>query len=223
MSYQKIILQGNLGSAENWSISTSWRNFELFPAVMTQEMIESLALRLVTNIPSGSIPSALKTLLSTSASITGWRVEQRDEGEELTNVGEAAYNAPIAGTGAASKSPQDAIVVSLRTTTPGARGRGRVYWPALGATLGSDFALTTPASDVIALAAATLFDLIGDQINAEWAANSIAVTTELAVRSVTDHQSRTVVRLQVGNRMDTQRRRRDRLVENYAVQSYPLP
>ena len=106
---------------------------------------------------------------------------------------------------------------------PGARGRGRVYWPALGATLGSDFALTTPASDVIALAAATLFDLIGDQINAEWAANSIAVTTELAVRSVTDHQSRTVVRLQVGNRMDTQRRRRDRLVENYAVQSYPLP
>lgn len=223
MSYQKTILQGNLGSAENWSISLSWRNFELFPAVMTQEMVESLALRLVTNIGATQFGTYLRTLLSTSATITGWRVEQRDEGEELTNVGEAAYATPVAGTGSPSKSPQDALVVSLRTTTPGARGRGRVYWPALGAALGADFALTAPGSQQVVDAAASLFDLIGDQINAEWAANSIAVTTELAVRSVTDHQSRKVVRLQVGNRLDTQRRRRDRLVENYAVASYPLP
>lgn len=223
MGYQKVILQGTLGSAENWSISTSWRNFELFPATMTQEMIESLALRLVTAIPAATMPANLKALVSSSASITGWRVEQRGEDENLEHVGEAAYGAPILGTGTALKSPQDALVISLRSTTPGARGRGRVYWPALGATLGADFALTGPTPANIVDAARVLFTLIGDQINDEWADNSFAVTTELAVRSITDHQSRKVVRLQVGNRLDTQRRRRDKLVETYSVANYPGP
>ncbi|MGK4456075.1 hypothetical protein, partial [Klebsiella pneumoniae] len=72
-------------------------------------------------------------LLSTNGSVTGFRVENRGEDEELLNVGEAAYTSPITGTGTASKSPQDAITISLRTSTPGARGRGRIYWPALGA------------------------------------------------------------------------------------------
>lgn len=223
MSYIKTILRGNLGTAENWSIGLSWRNFELFPASMTQSMVESLAVRLTTAIGTSAVPATIKTLVSNACTFTGWRVEQREEDESLTNVGEAAYTAPFGGSNPPSKSPQDALVVSLRTTTPGARGRGRIYWPALGATLNTDFALTAPTSAAVALASAELFDLVGDQINAEWAANSIPVTTELAVRSVTDHVSRQVVRLQVGNRLDTQRRRRDLLIENYAVQAYPLP
>lgn len=190
---------------------------------MTQEMIESLSRRLITNIPSAQIPSTLKVLLSSGAQIRGWRVEQHGEDEALTNVGESFYASPISGTGSATKTPQDSLVFSLRTSTPGARGRGRMYWPALGATLGGDFKLTNPPAATVALAAATLADLVGDQINLEWSANSMAVTTELAVRSTTDHASRKVERIQVGDVLDTQRRRRDNLPETYVVQSYPLP
>ena len=96
-----------------------------------------------------------------------------------------------------------------------------MYWPALAAPLGTDFKITSANSLGYATAAAQLLKLIGDQINAEWAANSIAVTTELAVRSTTDHVSRKVERIQVGDVLDTQRRRRDRLSETYSVVNYP--
>jgi hypothetical protein len=221
VSYIKVIALGRIGAAEKWSCGVVYRNFELFAASMSQTMIESLANRLITGIPSASIPSTLKSVWSNAVSITGWRVEQHGEDEKLTNVGEAAYAAAPVGSGSMSKSPQDALVVSLRTSTPGARGRGRIYWPALGVGLNGEFQVTTPTQAQIALATAQLFQLIGDQIKSEWAANSMAVTPELAVRSITDHMSRKVERLQVGSILDTQRRRRDSLVETYVMQNYP--
>lgn len=223
MSYIKVIILGGMGSTEVWSCSTSWRNFELFPATMTQTMIESLATRIKTNVSGVGIGTALRSLISNQGEIRGFRVEQHGEDEKLTNVAESFYAGPSVGTGSPSKTPQDAVVISLRTSTPGARGRGRVYWPAAGAGLSTDFRLAAPTPAQIALQAAQMFDLIGNQINAEWAANSFAVTTELAVRSVTDHQSRKVERLQVGDILDTQRRRRDSMVENYVQQGYPIP
>lgn len=221
MSYIRIIMLGGLGDAEVWTCGLSYRNFELFPASMTQTMIESLATRLVTVIDATAIGSNLRTLISSSAEIRGWRVEQHEEDESLANVAEAFYATAIAGTGTPTKTPQDAVVISLRTSTPGARGRGRVYLPALGASLNASFRLTGPTPAVILAGARGLFRLIGDQINAEWAANSIAVTAELCVRSVTAHQSRKVERVQVGDVLDTQRRRRDRIPENYSVLTYP--
>lgn len=221
MSYLKTILLGTLGSTENWSVGVAWRNFELFAADMTQPMVESLAARLVTGITTSAVPTALKALLSTNAAITGWRVEQHNEDESLRNVAQASYTTAVAGSGSPTKTPQDAIVFSLRTSTPGARGRGRLYWPALGAALSTEFALTNPTPATAAAAAAQLLKLIGDQINLEWAQNSIPVTTELCVRSLSDHQSRKVERLQVGSALDTQRRRRDKIIETYAVVNYP--
>lgn len=223
MTYVKTIVLGGIGSSEVFSTAMTWRNFELFEAVMTQQMIESLSRRLITNITTAQIPQTLKQLMSNATELRGWRVEQHDEDERLTNVAESFYAAPILGSGSASKTPQDSLVFSLRTSTPGARGRGRMYWPAIGAALGPDFKLTSPTATSVALAAATLADLVGDQINAEWSANSIVVTTELAVRSTTDHASRKVERIQVGDVLDTQRRRRDNLPETYVVQTYPLP
>lgn len=223
MSYIKTIVLGGIGSSEVFSTSMTWRNFELFGASMKQEMIESLSRRLVSTILSAAVPQPLKTLMSNAAQLRGWRVEQHDEDERLTNVAESFYAAPMPGTGSPSKTPQDSLVFSLRTSTPGARGRGRMYWPAIGASLGPDFKLTSPTAASVAAAAATLAKLVGDQINAEWSANSMAVTAELAVRSTTDHASRKVERIQVGDVLDTQRRRRDNLPETYVVQPYPLP
>lgn len=221
MTYLKAIVLGRLGATEVWSVGLTFRNFELFPASMTQTMVESLANRLVSAIPSGTWPAGIKTCISSSASILGWRVEQHEEDEKLRNVAEAFYASPVTGTGTATKTPQDAMVVSLRTSTPGARGRGRVYWPALALALNSEFRLATGVPLGVASGTAQLAKLIGDQMNAEYGANSAAVTVELAVRSITDHTSRKVERLQAGDVLDTQRRRRDSIPETYVVQPYP--
>lgn len=223
MTYLKVSVLGGMSGGEVWSTTVSYRFFSLFETTLTQTMLDSAAQRIVTAVDSTTLSTDFKQLLSTSASITGWRITQHDEDEKTIGVGQANYPTPLAGTGNPSKSPQDAIVISLRTGVPGARGRGRVYWPALGATTGTTFKLTSPVNTFIVQSAASLFDLIGDQLNAELAANSYAVTVELAVRSITNHASYQVSQLRVGDVLDTQRRRRDALVETYATSGYPLP
>lgn len=223
MSYLKVTALGAMSGGEVWSTTASYRFFSVFPTTLTQAILDSAARRLVTAITAATLPANLRALMSSSATITGWRITQHDEDEKTIGVGEANYVAPIAGANPPSKSPQDALVFSLRTGQPGARGRGRMYWPALGATIGSTFKLTAPTNAQAVADAATLLDLIGDQLNAELAANSFAVTVELAVRSITAHTSYQVNQLRAGDVLDTQRRRRDNLVENYAVSAYPLP
>lgn len=221
MAYTRVIVQGSLQGVETWSTGA---NFSFFASVFggfNQTQCESIVQRLLTNITTAQFPTSLRALLSTSGSITGWRVETHQEDESISAVAENNYATAVLGSGSATKSPQDCVVFSLRSGTPGARGRGRMYWPALGCTLGTGFKISGPAPAAIAGDAKALLNLIGDQLNAELAANSVVATVELAVRSQVAHDNNPVIRLQVGDVMDTQRRRRDALVESYAVTAYP--
>lgn len=221
MSYLKVIALGSLGNGEVWSCGLTYRYFEIFGSQMTQTMLESVVQRIITAVTPTGLGTRLRNLMSSSATLTGWRVEQHNEDESINAVAQNNYGTAISGSGTATKTPQDSCVISLRTDTPGATGRGRIYWPALGATLSTSYKLTTPAPADVLVDAKALFKLIGDQLNAELAANSYAVTVELAVRSPTNHVSRKVVRLQAGDVLDTQRRRRDKLAEAYAATTYP--
>lgn len=223
MSYLKVTMLGAISGGEVWSTTVCYRFFELFATTLTQQVLDSAANRLVTGIKSTTLPDNFRALLSASGSITGWRITQHDENEKTIGVGQANYASPIVGANPPSKTPQDALVISLRTGQPGARGRGRVYFPAMGASLTPSFKLNAPTNAQVVSDAAVLFDLVGDQLNAELAANSLAVTVELAVRSVTGHTSYKVNQLRVGDVLDTQRRRRDRIIENLATTGYPLP
>lgn len=212
---------GTIAPSEVFSCTISFRFFSVFPTVLTQSMLESAAARIVSAVTATTMGANFRSILSTSGSITGWKITQHDEDERIISVGQANYGSPLVGLGAASKTPQDAVVISLRTGEPGARGRGRIYVPALAAVLGTGFKFTTPGPAAMAADFKALFKLIGDQLNAELAANSYAVTVVLAVRSVTGHVSYDVSRLQCGDVLDTQRRRRDALPEAYVSVAYP--
>jgi hypothetical protein len=221
MAYLKTILKGTFGASEVWSTSVSWGFFGLAPDTPDQAAVDGILARLIAFTITANVPTALRDLVSNGAAITGWRVEQRSESEVLLAVAEGNMPTPVSGSTAASKTPQDALVFSLRTTTPGPRGRGRMYWPALGATLSASFQISTPAVATTAAAIKTWLNAIGSQINAYYASISALLTVVLAVRSTTDHTCRNVVNLQVGTILDTQRRRRDALTETYTTVSYP--
>jgi hypothetical protein len=112
-------------------------------------------------------------------------------------------------------------VLSLRTATPGPTGRGRLYWPALGATLSSAFVMTTPTPAQAAADAKAFLKEVGDAMNAYYASVSAAKTVVASVRSVKNHTSRDITSIQVGSVLDTQRRRRKSLPESYASVTYP--
>lgn len=205
------------GVPEVWTISPAFRWVPV-TSTFNQAQLQSLADRVVTAITTSSLAS-LRILMSASAQITGWRVEQYDEDDVLQGSAESSYGTALVGTTTAVKSLQDAVVCSLRTNTPGARGRGRIYWPGFGAVT-SAWRISTPSPATLATDFKAVLLLLQGAINAEALANGMGNVAELAVRSITTKQSLKVVRLEVGDVLDTQRRRRDRVPEIRSSVSY---
>jgi len=221
MAYWKTILKGNFGSLEKWTTSTSWGIFGLAPDAPDQAAADAILAKLLAFTVTANVPTSFKALLSPQAAIEGWRVELRGENERVLSVAEGNMASQVNGSGSATKTPQDAVVFSLRTSTPGARGRGRMYWPALGATIGSTFQLTSPTSTLLAADMRIWLNAIGTQMNAGYASISSVLTVVASVRSVTAHANHNINAIQVGSILDTQRRRRDALLETYVSSPYP--
>lgn len=221
MAYYRTVLKGSLGSVETWSTSTNWGVVGLSPDVPDQAAVDGMLSRLLTYTTTVNMPPSMRQLMSTGGSADGWRVEKRAEDETILSIAEGAMASIAAGTGTPTKTPQDALVISLRTNTPGARGRGRMYWPALGAGLSSQFQILQPTPQQAADDAKIWLTAIQTQLNSYFISIADARRVRLSVRSVTDHACRDVVQLQCGSILDTQRRRRDALVETYVSAVFP--
>jgi hypothetical protein len=140
-------------------------------------------------------------------------VEVRDDATDaLIGTSSQSSASPTIGSTAIRLPLQSAVVISIRTNTPGASGRGRLYWPATGQQLGTDAKTSTPSAASMATDAKTY--LMG--IRSALAAAFPTIGFDLAVRSKATHTTPHAVRLQVGNVIDTQRRRRDALIESYS-------
>jgi len=221
VSYWRVILKGSLGSVEVWSTSIAMGIIGLSPDVADQATTDAMSAALVTATNTTNIPSALRTCLSSSGSVDAVRVERRREDETVLNVSERLLGSPMLGLTSVTKTPQDAVVLSLRTSTPGARGRGRLYWPALAATLNGSFQLTTPTTAQVAADTKVWIASIKSAMDGVYVSAASALRVAPSVRSATDHVCRDLTSIQVGSVLDTQRRRRDNLPESYSNVAYP--
>lgn len=221
MAYIKTIAKGTLGAGEVWSCAISWGIFGTGGQGANQQLVDAILANLLSGAPTTALPLPFKQLLSTNGALTGWRVEQRGEDERILALSEGLAVAPVVGQGAPTKSPQDACVISLRSSTPGPTGRGRFYWPALGADLTLQYVMDVPTPASAVAGARTWLNAIGTAVNAAFGSLSIPSTVVLSVRSVKNHVCRDVTSLQVGSVLDTQRRRRDSLPEAYSSVAYP--
>lgn len=109
---------------------------------------------------------------------------------------------------AVSLPPQVATVVSLRSTTATRRGRGRMYLPPLASSAVAAGRLSGAAQGAVVAAAKAMFDSL----------TGAGLTPIIRARDL--HQSTTVTSFDVGDVFDTQRRRRNKLIEQR--QSSPL-
>lgn len=214
MSYVRVSILGSTSGGEKWSINPVFDPTAEWGDTVDQTNLDAAAAAIAALNP-GVIPLSF---LSTAMAITGARLEVRnDSTDDLIGISINTRTTPLAGTGTAKLPPQAASVLSIRTNTPGGSGRGRVYWPAMGATLAatgrfdSGTQLTNLTQMRVYLTAmrdalATAFPTIG---------------FNLAVRSTTTHSTPHAVRIQIGDVVDTQRRRRDTLSEAYQTLSFP--
>ena len=125
-----------------------------------------------------------------------------------------SFTTPLAGTGTSVAPPQVACALSFRAPVMGRRGRGRMYLPAVtGSQIVSD---GTVASTMRTTVIGHLATLVNDLQNVP------GLSTYLPILSVLSPGSTTAVRpseLRIGDRWDTQKRRRQQVPEAYTVQA----
>lgn len=217
MSYVRVLLSGTMASSEVWSVGPAFNETTDNPS---WDQAEGQAA--ADAIVARAVPLELRQLLSQAARLTKVRVERRSDAGILLGAAEATYSTPPTGTDAATKPAQTSVVLSLRSTVPGSRGRGRLYWPALsGAMTAGTVRLSNPSPASIASAAAVYLDGIETDLkNAFYPVPSL-IDFSLCVVSPTTGTRTDISSIQVGDVLDTQRRRRDKLAEAYSTAVYP--
>jgi hypothetical protein len=205
IAHCRVELRGTLSEgSEVWSMG-----FSTQPVIGSTPSMDDVALTALTLFEEqvwGSV--AIKAAMPNGTSLDSSRAQSFDDAGVVTGTGEAQLSTPEYGDSVNSLPPQCAVVVSLRTPIPGARGRGRMYFPAPGADqVGIAGRLLTATRDAIGLRMALFFNAF----NADPAMPTVAVASSVGefVTSVDE--------IRVGDVIDTQRRRRDALPEAYVV------
>jgi hypothetical protein len=210
-SVVRVSILGALPGGEVWSVNPCF-----FLLNEPTEVTSAESLAIATAVNAIVVPTGLRNVLSGITSFTGIRVEARARDGVLESQAEVTKAAPVNGGGALAHPYQTSWVTSLRSGYPGARGRGRLYWPATG--------IAMNASTLRADAAALTSALSGVKTYLTAIGAAVAVSAgpaDLVVWSRTGNAFHKITSLRSGDILDTQRRRRDALAESYTETSYP--
>lgn len=211
----KVSILGAMPSGEKWSVSPVFKVDGAGGGTPVSELDAA-----ATAINAITIATGVRLMMNSATTITGVRVEARNTGGTLEGLSEKNRATPVAGTGTSPHPFQTSIVSSLRTNAPGARGRGRLYWPGTGASLDSlTLRLASGSNSTFAAGIKTYLTDIRTAAD-----TAIGGTLTLAVWSRVSAAAdalQPVVRIQVGDVLDTQRRRRDTLIESTAEVAFP--
>jgi hypothetical protein len=121
---------------------------------------------------------------------------------------------PTGGESATQLPPQDSIVVSWKTHQIGARGRGRIFLPSGTSGSLSGAHVSSGAQSDIADAAKAFCEAL-----AYSAGSTLGAHVRPIVTGAPFTQYGVITQVRVGSIMDTQRRRRNRLVETYVSEN----
>lgn len=208
----RVILGGNLGTDETWSIGLT-----MLPAGGVAESDQSVLEGWATAIQTAmavAFPTVLETALGNDNDLTDITVQYYGETGGVVAQATATTTA-VNGASSDFCPRQTAVVFSLQTGQPGGSFRGRTYWPGCGVQLGSNGRLATSTSNVQLLDG--FIDLL-DLLSAAFPGEDGAF---VQVYSPTLDLLTAVSTIRCGDVPDTQRRRRDNMIESYASAGAP--
>ena len=132
--------------------------------------------------------------------------------KSATETYERILTTPVKGAVEGNGMPQQTLCISLLTGAKrGLASRGRFYPPATIASLGADGTVNQNTVDAVAQAARTLINSLNN-----WPGTDTPFNGQVVVLGG-NGTTRNVTAVSVGNVMDTQRRRRNKLRESYTT------
>lgn len=156
-------------------------------------------------------PGDLRSLIGVSSTVDNIRIYHYADLQANANAVGQSTGAAIAGSGSAAVPLPTSLVFTLQTARPGKSYRGRMYWPFLTQTIQSNGKINT--SSVTLGSRATSF---GQMLEAICAQSPLLGMVPM-VASKTANAVTLVTSIRVGDVPDTQRRRRDNLVESFGT------
>lgn len=203
-------LTGTLANGEVWSVNPVYK-------ITTGAVITSVELTAAVAAVNAVSPSvAMRGLWDSAVSLTGCRIEARRHDGTLEGLAEGQRTTAVSGNSPEILPLQSAMVISLNSVAGGARGRGRLYWPACGAVLvGGTHRLLASTVTTLLTDVKTYLQAVGAAID-----GAVDETVALAVWSRASASSSLVNRIKIGDILDTQRRRRDAIPETYQQIDY---
>lgn len=209
-----VSIQGSLPGGEVWSINPRFRG-AFSPPVRDYEELLAWATAIGELNSNTVLPAGVRQLLSSAAHVTQIRVAHIGTNGRTEQVAEYTLPTPAAGTGNATKPFQAALCFSLLTGRPGRRNRGRLFMPALAAVIGvSDLRITAQNRS-------TYLQGMVDLLTGIQGAVTTGQEMVLAVFSQVQGAANLVTDIELGDLLDTQRRRRDSLTEQRSRLEYP--
>jgi hypothetical protein len=210
----RVSIKGTMPGGELWSINPV---FQIGGVSTAEDITTDQANAIALAVDAVTVPTDLRLALATSCAFTGIRVEARRWNGDLAAIGEHVKTTPVVGTGTSQHPYQTSIVLSLRTAGVGGSGRGRAYIPATGLLIATTN--LRPSSTAVS----TILAAVKSYLSSVAAAVNTVTTNDvvLSVWSRLNESTQPVVALQMGDILDTQRRRRDGTVETYSSTTYP--
>jgi hypothetical protein len=207
----RLSVFGNMPGGEEWSINPVFTLAD-FGTPISPVQIAAIATACAAVTP----PATLTELWNSVTNLAGVRAEARSQTGVLETQAEALRTTVVPGTGTSTHPYQTSACVSLRSAQVGASGRGRLYFPATGVPLTSTtLRMSTSVRDSVLGGAKTYLSGLTTAINAT------VTGSALIVWSRKTHGRYLVNRIQLGDVVDVQRRRRDALIESYGSLVYP--
>ena len=205
-AYYRVNIDGSYGGfTETWSTSFAVTGPASVPSTANLSAWADAIMTLLAGTSGGV--ATLKDWISSNGRIDRVRIYWYPEVGAPAGAAGVSSAAAVTGSGTFDHPPQVAIVVGLLTGVPGASGRGRMYWPGVGAAVNTAGKTTAAGSTTATNLAATL--------------EAMATPTgplETGVLALVSQELGTVTpvtSIRIGDVLDTQRRRRDALVETY--------
>lgn len=213
--YVRISIQGALPGGETWSVNPAYAG-TFTSGLPTQAELDAWAVAVAADLPS-AVGSQLLQFMTEQASITQVRVSAYGDTGALEGYSVHQLATPMIGSGTATSPSTTAIVASLYSAVPGRRYRGRIYWPCLKTSQDPSTGRLPPTA--LVATAGQFSSMLEDIGNA----GGGAFDPFLCVYSKSNGSAIAVTKIRVGDVYDSQRRRKQSLVETYGDAAYPLP
>lgn len=205
-AYYRLSIEGTLGaSPEVFSTSCAFAAIATLPSQSTLNVWADAAHSVMGGVNTGA--TWIRQNIGLTSSLQRVRLYYYPNVGDPATLGAVSSGASHAGAGTVVHPPQCATVVTLQTGLPGSTNRGRMYIPMLAGAIGSALTRSDISTSTASNFASLLVSLGGTASGGLSAGAAVVSTKSGAVTPVTS--------VRIGNVVDTQRRRRDSLIEQF--------